>query len=65
MPGALPDRAPLRLLLDEEPQRPGEDEVATALSLLTRVLELQIFSARLIATELYAEAGRILFGLPP
>lgn len=36
--GAPPGRPSLRLLLDAEPQRPGEDEVATALRLLDRVL---------------------------
>lgn len=36
--GARPGREPLRLLLDLEPQRPGEDEVATAQRLLERVI---------------------------
>jgi hypothetical protein len=36
--GAPPGRPPLRLLLDVEPQRPGEDELGTALRLLGRVL---------------------------
>lgn len=57
LPGALPDRAPLRLLLDEEPQRPEEDEVATALRLLARVLSAypRAFDL-LLADALYATA---------
>jgi len=39
LPGALPGREPIRLLLDHEPQRVGEDEVATALRLLDRVIQ--------------------------
>ena len=38
LPGAPPGRPAGRLLLDHEPQRPGEAEVDTALRLLTRVL---------------------------
>lgn len=38
LPAAPPGRPALRLLLDQEPQRPGEDEVQTALRLLQRVL---------------------------
>ena len=38
LPGAPPGREPVRLLLDHEPQRAGEDEVATALRLLERVI---------------------------
>lgn len=38
VPGAPAGREPLRLPLDHEPQRPGEDEVATAMRLLERVL---------------------------
>lgn len=38
LPGAPPGRDPIRLLLDLEPQRPGEDEIATALRLLDRVI---------------------------
>jgi len=38
LPGALPGRETVRLLLDHEPQRPGEDEVETALRLLARVI---------------------------
>ena len=36
---APPGSEPLRLLLDAEPQRPGEDEMAAAHRLLARVLE--------------------------
>ena len=36
--GAPPGRQPLRMPLDHEAQRPGEDEVATATRLLERVL---------------------------
>src|SRR5580692_6144141 len=36
--GATPGRQPLRIPLDHEPQVPGEDEVATAMRLLKRVL---------------------------
>lgn len=38
LPGAPTGRQPLRLLLDAEPQRVGEDEVTTAVRLLERVL---------------------------
>jgi hypothetical protein len=38
LPGARPQRQAVRLLLDHEPQRSGEDEVETALRLLARVL---------------------------
>jgi hypothetical protein len=38
LPAARPGCDPVRLLLDLEPQKAGEDEVATALRLLTRVL---------------------------
>jgi len=38
LPGARPGCEPIRLLLDHEPQRAGEDEVATALRLLVRVI---------------------------
>ena len=37
LPSARPGCEPVRLLLDHEPQRAGEDEVATALRLLERV----------------------------
>jgi hypothetical protein len=38
LPGARPGCIPVRFLLDHEPQRGGEDEVAAALRLLQRVL---------------------------
>lgn len=38
LPGAPAGRAPLHLLLDAGPQRQGENEPATALRLLTRVI---------------------------
>jgi len=38
LPGARLDRKPLRILLDCEPMLAGEDEVGTAMRLLTRVL---------------------------
>jgi hypothetical protein len=38
LPGARPGCEPVRLLLDHEPQRAGEDEVATALRLMERVI---------------------------
>jgi hypothetical protein len=38
LPAAPPGRPALRLLLDQEPQRRGEDELQTALRLLRRVL---------------------------
>jgi len=38
LPAARPGCDPVRFLLDHEPQRAGEDEVATALRLLERVL---------------------------
>ena len=38
LPGARPGCEPIRLLLDHEPQRAGEDEVATALRLLKRAI---------------------------
>ena len=38
LPDAPRGRKPVRLLLDHEPQRAGEDEVATALRLLARVI---------------------------
>ena len=37
LPSARPGCEPIRLLLDHEPQRTGEDEVTTALRLLVRV----------------------------
>ncbi|MGH8338273.1 MAG: transposase [Gammaproteobacteria bacterium] len=55
--GAPPGRRPLRLPLDHEPQRPGEDEVAAALRLLERVLILypRAFDV-VLADALYARA---------
>jgi hypothetical protein len=38
LPGAPPGRHAVRLLLDHEPQRAGEDELAAALRLLDRVI---------------------------
>lgn len=38
LPAARAGCQPIRLALDHEPQRPGEDEVATALRLLERVI---------------------------
>jgi Transposase DDE domain len=56
LPGSAPGRKPLRFLLDLEPQRPREDEVACALRLLTRVLERyeRAFDL-LLADALYAQ----------
>lgn len=55
--GAPPGRPPLRMPLDHEPQRPGEDEVATALRLLERVLVLYPRAFDLVlADALYARA---------
>jgi len=57
LPGSLPGRTPLRLLLDEEPQRPEEDEVTTALRLLVRVLSAYPRAFDLVlADALYATA---------
>ena len=57
LPGQPPGRTPLRLLLDEEPQRPGEDEVAAALRLLQRVLAAYPRAFDLVlADALYATA---------
>lgn len=57
LPAAINGRKPLRLLLDVELQRRGEDEVACALRLLTRVLQLypRAFDL-LLADALYAQA---------
>ena len=55
--GALPGREAVRLLLDHEPQRPGEEEVATALRLLARVIPAYPRAFDLVlADALYAEA---------
>lgn len=57
LPGALPERAPLRLLLDTEPQRPGEDEATAALRLLARVVATYPRAFDLVlADALYATA---------
>ena len=57
LPGAPPGRDPVRLLLDHEPQRPGEDEVATALRLLDRVMGAYPRAFDLVlADALYATA---------
>src|ERR1700675_4966984 len=55
--GALPGREAVRLLLDHEPQRPGENEVETALRLLARVISAYPRAFDLVlADALYAEA---------
>ncbi len=55
--GALPGRETVRLLLDHEPQRPGEDEVETALRLLARVIPAYPRAFDLVlADALYAKA---------
>ncbi|MBI3696438.1 MAG: transposase, partial [Acidobacteria bacterium] len=57
LPGAPPGRDPVRLLLDHEPQRDGEDEVATALRLLDRVIAAYPRAFDLVlADALYATA---------
>jgi hypothetical protein len=57
VPGAPPGRQPLRLLLDHEPQRQGEDEVATALRLLERVIPAYPRAFDLVLADgLYATA---------
>src|SRR5438034_841679 len=57
LPGAPPGREPVRLLLDQELQRPGEDEVQTALRLLARVIPAypRAFTV-VLADALYAQA---------
>jgi len=56
--GAPPGRQPLRIPLDHEPQLPGEDEVATAMRLLQRVLVLYPRAFDLVlADALYARAA--------
>ncbi len=57
LPDAPPGRPPVRLLLDLEPQQPGEDEVTTALRLVERVLRVypRAFDL-LLADGLYAQA---------
>jgi hypothetical protein len=57
LPAAPPGRPALRLLLDQEPQRVGEDEVQTALRLLARVLTRYPRAFDLVlADALYAAA---------
>lgn len=58
LPGALPGRETVRLLLDHEPQRPGEEEVETALRLLARVIPAYPRAFDLVlADALYAKAS--------
>jgi hypothetical protein len=57
LPGARLGCEPVRLLLDHEPQRAGEDEVATALRLLERVITSYPRAFDLVlADALYASA---------
>lgn len=57
LPGAPPGREAIRLLLDHEPQRRGEDEVTTALRLLDRVIPAYPRAFDLVlADALYASA---------
>jgi hypothetical protein len=57
LPAAPPGGPALRLLLDHEPQKPGEEEVATALRLLARVIPSypRAFDV-VLADALYAQA---------
>src|SRR5580698_8427039 len=60
--GAPPGRQPLRIPLDHEPQLPGEDEVATAMRLLKRVLALYPRAFDLVlADALYCRADFLNF----
>jgi hypothetical protein len=66
LPGAPPGREAVRLLLDQEPQRPGEDEVQTALRLLARVIPAYPRAFTLVlADALYAQAPFFNFLLAP
>jgi hypothetical protein len=57
LPAARPGCQPIRLLLDHEPQRPEEGEVATALRLLTRVIDSYPRAFDLVLADgLYATA---------
>jgi len=57
VPAARPGREAVRLFLDHEPQRPGEDEVETALRLLARVISTYPRAFDLVlADALYAKA---------
>jgi len=64
LPATRPGCDPVRLLLDHEPQRAGEDEVATALRLLERVLGAYPRGFDLVlADALYATAPLFNFCL--
>lgn len=57
LPGSRPGLKPIRLLLDVEPQRAGENEVATGLRLLRRVIAAYPRAFDLVlADALYATA---------
>ena len=57
LPAARPGCQPIRLLLDHEPQRPEEGEVATALRLLNRVINSYPRAFDLVLADgLYATA---------
>lgn len=57
LPGSVAGHKPLRLLLDLEPQRPGEDEVTCALRLLRRAHQHYPRAFDLVlADALYAQA---------
>ena len=57
LPGAPPGRPAIRLLLDNEPQKPGEGEMETALYLLTCVIPAYPRAFDLVlADALYAKA---------
>jgi hypothetical protein len=57
LPDAPPGRPPVRLLLDQEPQRPGEDEVDAALRVVARVLAAYPRAFDLVLGDgLYAQA---------
>lgn len=57
LPGSVAGHPPLRLLLDLEPQRPGEDEVTCALRLLRRAHQRYPRAFDLVlADALYAQA---------
>jgi hypothetical protein len=57
LPGASPGHAAVRLLLDQEPQQPEQDEVQTALRLLARVIPAYPRAFDLVlADALYAQA---------
>ena len=65
--GAPPGRQPLRIPLDHEPQLPGEEEVATAMRLLKRVLllyprafDLVLADALSYARDKYPDAKSVI-----